>query len=74
MVDVSTFKPNTVYVIYIAAAPEQVWQGLTDPAFTESGNPLSIKMEPPQEMLEALKALKKRRNARPSRKVDVEFR
>src|SRR5437868_12344514 len=28
------FKPKTVYVTYIAATPEQVWQALTDPAFT----------------------------------------
>ena len=34
MVDVSTFKPNTVYVTYIASTPEKVWQALTDPAFT----------------------------------------
>ena len=34
MVDVSRFKPNTVYVTYIAATPERVWQALTDPAFT----------------------------------------
>jgi uncharacterized protein YndB with AHSA1/START domain len=33
-VDVAKFKPNTVYVTYIAATPEQVWQALTDPAFT----------------------------------------
>lgn len=34
MVDVSTFKPKTVYVTYIASTPEKVWQALTDPAFT----------------------------------------
>jgi len=28
------FKPTTVYVTYIAATPEKVWQALTDPAFT----------------------------------------
>jgi uncharacterized protein YndB with AHSA1/START domain len=28
------FKPKTVYVIYIAATPEQVWQALTEPQFT----------------------------------------
>jgi uncharacterized protein YndB with AHSA1/START domain len=28
------FKPKTVYITYIAASAEQVWQGLTDPAFT----------------------------------------
>ena len=34
-VDTSKFKPKTVYVAYIAATPEQVWQALTDPAFTK---------------------------------------
>ena len=34
MIDTSKFRPNTVYVTYIAAMPEQVWQALTDPAFT----------------------------------------
>jgi uncharacterized protein YndB with AHSA1/START domain len=34
MIDIATFKPKTVYVTYIAATPEQVWQALTDPAFT----------------------------------------
>jgi uncharacterized protein YndB with AHSA1/START domain len=34
MVDVSQFKPKTVYVTYIAAAPEKVWQALTAPEFT----------------------------------------
>ncbi|MGN6571242.1 MAG: SRPBCC family protein [Pseudolabrys sp.] len=34
MTEVSQFKPRTVYVIYIAATPEKVWQALTDPAFT----------------------------------------
>ena len=34
MVEIAKFKPNTVYVTYIAATPEQVWQALTDPAFT----------------------------------------
>ena len=28
-------KPSFVYVIYIAAAPEKVWQALTDPEMTE---------------------------------------
>jgi uncharacterized protein YndB with AHSA1/START domain len=32
--DIAKFKPKTVYVTYIAATPEQVWQALTDPAFT----------------------------------------
>jgi uncharacterized protein YndB with AHSA1/START domain len=35
MVDASKFKPKTVYVTYIAATPEKVWQALTDPAFTK---------------------------------------
>ena len=35
MVDTTKFKPNTVYVTYIAATPEKVWQGLIDPAFTK---------------------------------------
>jgi uncharacterized protein YndB with AHSA1/START domain len=34
MIDVSKFKPKTIYVTYIAATPERVWQALTDPAFT----------------------------------------
>lgn len=34
MIDASKFKPNTVYVTYIAATAEEVWQSLTDPAFT----------------------------------------
>jgi uncharacterized protein YndB with AHSA1/START domain len=34
MVETANFKPGTVYVTYIAATPEQVWQALTDPAFT----------------------------------------
>jgi uncharacterized protein YndB with AHSA1/START domain len=34
MIDTSRFKPNTVYVTYIASTPEKVWQALTDPAFT----------------------------------------
>jgi len=32
--DTSQFKPKTVYVTYIDARPEQVWQALIDPAFT----------------------------------------
>jgi uncharacterized protein YndB with AHSA1/START domain len=30
MIDVSKYKPKTVYNIYIAATPEKVWQALTD--------------------------------------------
>ena len=35
MVDVSKFKPKTVYVTYIAATPQQVWDALTQPEFTK---------------------------------------
>ena len=34
MIDIAQFRPNTVYVTYIAATPEKVWQALTDPAFS----------------------------------------
>jgi hypothetical protein len=34
MTDISRFKPKTVYVAYIAATPEKVWQALIDPAFS----------------------------------------
>jgi len=34
MTAIAAFIPKTVYVTYIAASPEQVWQALTDPAFT----------------------------------------
>ena len=34
MADVSKFKPKTVYVTYIAATPQQVWDALTQPEFT----------------------------------------
>ena len=30
MIDAATFKPKTVYVIYIASTREKVWQALTD--------------------------------------------
>jgi uncharacterized protein YndB with AHSA1/START domain len=34
VIDIAAFKPKTVYVTYIAATPDKVWQALTDPAFT----------------------------------------
>jgi uncharacterized protein YndB with AHSA1/START domain len=34
MVDVSQFKPKTIYVIYIAATPDAVWKALISPDFT----------------------------------------
>jgi uncharacterized protein YndB with AHSA1/START domain len=30
MIDGGKFKPKTVYVIYIAATPDEVWQAMTD--------------------------------------------
>ncbi|CCD88274.1 conserved protein of unknown function [Bradyrhizobium sp. ORS 285] len=33
-VDISKFKPETVYTIYIAATPERVWQALTSAEFS----------------------------------------
>jgi len=35
MIDISKFKPNTVYVTYIASTPEKVWEALTSPEFTK---------------------------------------
>ena len=34
MPESTTFKPKTVYVTYLAAPAEKVWQALIDPAFT----------------------------------------
>ena len=34
MIDIGSFKPDTVYTIYIAAAPEKVWQALTTAEFS----------------------------------------
>ena len=34
MIDVSKFKPLTVYVTYIAATPNEVWRALTEAEFT----------------------------------------
>ena len=34
MTDIAAFKPKTVYVTYIAAAPGKVWQALTEPEFS----------------------------------------
>ena len=47
--DTAKFKPNTVYVIYIASTPEKVWQALTDPAFTRQYfGGLAVDVEPKQ--------------------------
>jgi uncharacterized protein YndB with AHSA1/START domain len=34
MIDASRFKPKTVYVTYIAAAPQKIWDALTQSEFT----------------------------------------
>ena len=34
MIKIESFKPATVYTIYIAAAPEKVWQALTTAEFS----------------------------------------
>jgi uncharacterized protein YndB with AHSA1/START domain len=47
MIDVARFKPKTVYVTYIAATPEAVFDALTRPEFTRqyfAG--LAIEVEP----------------------------
>lgn len=47
MIDTAAFKPKTVYISYIAATPERVWQALTDPAFTKQYfGGLSVDVEP----------------------------
>jgi uncharacterized protein YndB with AHSA1/START domain len=35
MTDAIKFRPKTIYITYIAATPERVWEALTDPAFTQ---------------------------------------
>jgi uncharacterized protein YndB with AHSA1/START domain len=34
MIDIGSFRPDTVYTIYIAATPEKVWQALTTAEFS----------------------------------------
>ena len=43
--DTSKFKPNTVYVTYIASTPEKVWQALTSAEFSRKyffGNSVEV--------------------------------
>ena len=43
--DLTRFKPTTVYTIYIAATPEKVWQALTSAEFSQKyffGNSVAI--------------------------------
>ena len=45
--DAARYRPKTVYAIYIAATPEQVWQALTDPAFARQYfGGLAVDVEP----------------------------
>ena len=47
MTDPAKFKPKTVYVIYIAATPEKVWQALTDPELSpQYFNGCRVEIEP----------------------------
>jgi uncharacterized protein YndB with AHSA1/START domain len=34
MIDIDSFKPDTVYTIYIASTPEKIWQALTTAEFS----------------------------------------
>ena len=46
--DISQFKPTTVYTIYIAAAPEAVWQALTSAEFSRKyffGNSVEVDLK-----------------------------
>lgn len=45
---IDDFKPTTVYTIYIAATPEQVWRALTSAEFTRryfSGNAVEVDLK-----------------------------
>ncbi|MBU6464338.1 MAG: SRPBCC family protein [Bradyrhizobium sp.] len=45
--DLSRFKPATIYTIYIASTPEQVWQALTTAEFSRKyffGNTVDIEL------------------------------
>jgi uncharacterized protein YndB with AHSA1/START domain len=46
--DISRFKPTTVYTIYIAATPEEVWQALTSAEFSRQyffGNAIEVDLK-----------------------------
>src|ERR1700753_1321408 len=46
--DISRFKPTTIYTIYIAAAPEAVWQALTSAEFSRKyffGNAVEVDLK-----------------------------
>jgi uncharacterized protein YndB with AHSA1/START domain len=46
--DISQFKPTTVYTIYIASTPEAVWQALTSAEFSRKyffGNAVEVELK-----------------------------
>jgi len=46
--DTTSFKPATVYTIYIASTPEQVWEALTSAEFSRQyffGNSVEIEQK-----------------------------
>lgn len=48
MVEIGKFKPSTVYTIYIASTPEQVWEALTKPEFSRKyffGNAVDVELK-----------------------------
>jgi uncharacterized protein YndB with AHSA1/START domain len=48
MMNIDSFKPTTVYVIYIASTPEKVWQALTTAEFSRKyffGNAVEVDLK-----------------------------
>jgi uncharacterized protein YndB with AHSA1/START domain len=48
MMDIATFKPLTVYTIYIASTPERVWEALTSAEFSRKyffGNAVEVELK-----------------------------
>jgi uncharacterized protein YndB with AHSA1/START domain len=48
MIDITQFKPTTVYTIYIASTPEKVWQALTSAEFSKKyffGNSVEVEQK-----------------------------
>src|SRR5215470_11632714 len=46
--DIATFKPATVYTIYIASTPEKVWEALTSAEFSRKyffGNAVEVELK-----------------------------
>jgi len=82
MTEIAKFKPKTVYVTYIAATSEKVWQALTAPEFTRKYFwQRSIELEPKRGGAFALRLPDGRVNVRgkvidydPLRKLSVTWR